>query len=214
MLPVTGQTLGRALARGQFRYNRTAMARAGSRPIWRVDRLRHPAVPLLFALDPRDALVYVSLRARIDGLLQHAARHGARLEVERRAGTKARRELVEYLAGRRERFSVAVRPLGTDFQCAVWQALAEIPYGVTCSYLELARHLGDDARARAVGRANATNPIPIVLPCHRVIGSDGELVGFGGGLPTKRWLLQLEQHRTPPQWSPNVPEAVQLGLFA
>lgn len=189
------------------------MARARSRPIWRVDRLRHSAVPLIIALDARDRLVYVGLRAKLEGLIHHAARHGARLEVERRATTKARRELLEYLAGRRDRFSVAVHPLGTDFQCSVWNALAEIPYGATRSYVELARELGDEGRARAVGRANATNPIPIVLPCHRVIGSDGELVGFGGGLPTKRWLLQLEQHHTPPQWSPGAPAAVQLGLF-
>jgi methylated-DNA-[protein]-cysteine S-methyltransferase len=182
-------------------------------PTWRVDRLPHPAVPLVLALDDDDALVYVSLGARLDGLMAHALSHRARLVVERRRRTRARTELREYLAGRRTRFEVTLRPLGTEFQLAVWRALAEIPYGATRSYGELADHIDNPGGARAVGRANHLNPLPLVLPCHRVIGADGELVGFGGGLPTKRWLLQLEQQRVPPPWSPSTPQPQQLGLF-
>lgn len=170
-------------------------------------------LPLVFAVDDDDALVYVSLGARLGGLLAHGRAHAARLVIERRRRTRARTELREYLAGRRTRFELALRPLGTEFQLAVWRALAEIPYGTTSSYGELATTIGSPGSARAVGRANHVNPLPLVLPCHRVIGADGELVGFGGGLPTKRWLLQLEQQRTPPPWSPSAPAPRQLALF-
>jgi O-6-methylguanine DNA methyltransferase len=182
-------------------------------PTWRVDRLAHPAVPLVLALDDDDALVYVSLGARLAGLMALARSQRAKLVVERRRKTRARTELREYLAGRRARFELAVRPIGTEFQLAVWHALAQIPYGTTRSYGELADQVDSPGSARAVGRANHVNPLPLVLPCHRVIGADGELVGFGGGLATKRWLLQLEQQRVPPPWSPSTPEPRQLGLF-
>lgn len=189
---------------------------ATARPTWRVDRLRHGAVPLLLALDEDDRLVYVALAATPAGLAEHATRHHAVLRVETRARTKARTELREYLAGRRREFTIDVRPLGTDFEQRVWAALAEIPYGTTSSYAQLAEKVGERGGARAVGRANGRNPIPLVLPCHRVIGAGGELVGFGGGLPTKRWLLQLERERRPPPWSPRDDAArspQQLGLF-
>lgn len=102
-------------------------------------------------------------------------------------------ELEAYFAGRLKRFSVAVAPEGTPFQQRVWRALCDIPYGQTVSYSELARRI-DAARAvRAVGAANGANPIAIIVPCHRVIGADGSLTGFGGGLPVKRALLDLEQ---------------------
>lgn len=191
------------------------MARARTTPIWRVDRLAHHALPLLLALDDADdALVYVSLSARARGLVEHAGRHGARLVVERRRRTRARTELREYLSGRRTAFTAPTRLLGTPFEQQVWQALVEIPYGTTCSYGELAAAVGSAGSARAVGRANGSNPVPIVVPCHRVIGASGELVGFGGGLAVKRWLLQLEQHRAPPPWRPGDPAPKQLGLFA
>ena len=83
-------------------------------------------------------------------------------------------------------------PNGTEFQRRVWSALTEIPYGTTISYAELARRVNNTAAVRAVGAANGRNPIPIIGPCHRVIGSDGSLTGFGGGLDRKRWLLQHE----------------------
>jgi len=104
----------------------------------------------------------------------------------------ARAQLEEYFAGTRQRFELPLHPLGTPFQLAVWQELGRIPYGVTISYGELARRIGKPAAMRAVGAANGRNPLPIVLPCHRVIGADGSLTGFGGGLPTKHFLLTLE----------------------
>jgi methylated-DNA-[protein]-cysteine S-methyltransferase len=102
------------------------------------------------------------------------------------------RELEEYFAGERRTFSVPLAPRGTPFQLSVWQALRAIPYGETLSYGDLACRLGCPAGARAVGLANGANPLPIIVPCHRVIGADGSLTGFGGGLPIKRALLALE----------------------
>ena len=102
------------------------------------------------------------------------------------------RQLDEYFAGKRQQFELRLAPRGTAFQQAVWQALRAIPYGRTCSYAELARAVGRPKAVRAVGAANGRNPLPIVLPCHRVIGADGSLTGFGGGLPTKVSLLRLE----------------------
>jgi methylated-DNA-[protein]-cysteine S-methyltransferase len=102
------------------------------------------------------------------------------------------RQLEEYFAGERRTFSVPLAPRGTPFQLSVWQALRAIPYGETVSYGDLARRLGCAAAARAVGLANGANPLPIIVPCHRVIGTDGSLTGFGGGLSIKRALLALE----------------------
>ncbi len=107
--------------------------------------------------------------------------------------TAARMQLEEYFAGERQRFELPLHPLGTPFQLEVWNELGCIPYGVTISYGELARRIDRPQAVRAVGAANGRNPLPIVLPCHRVIGSDGSLTGFGGGLPTKRFLLTLER---------------------
>jgi methylated-DNA-[protein]-cysteine S-methyltransferase len=103
------------------------------------------------------------------------------------------RELDAYFAGRLHRFQTPVTPHGTEFQRRVWGALCQIPYGQTVSYGELARTIGAGKAVRAVGAANGANPIAIVIPCHRVIGADGSLTGFGGGLPVKRALLDLEQ---------------------
>jgi methylated-DNA-[protein]-cysteine S-methyltransferase len=170
-------------------------------------------LPLLVAVDDSDdALVYVSLSARCVGLLEHARRHGARLSIERRRRTRARTELVEYLAGRRTKFTLPLRPLGSPFELEVWDALTRIPYGTTCSYGDLASSTGRNGSARAVGRANGANPLPIVVPCHRVIGATGDLVGFGGGLAVKRWLLQLEHGRRPPSWRPGDTRPTQLEL--
>jgi methylated-DNA-[protein]-cysteine S-methyltransferase len=105
----------------------------------------------------------------------------------------ARVQLEDYFAGMRQQFSLPLHPLGTPFQCTVWHALAHIPYGDTVSYGTLAGRIGQPQAVRAVGAANGRNPLPIVLPCHRVIGADGSLTGFGGGLPTKRWLLAMER---------------------
>ncbi|AXI84289.1 methylated-DNA--[protein]-cysteine S-methyltransferase [Xylella taiwanensis] len=105
---------------------------------------------------------------------------------------QARTQLLEYLHGERHTFALPLRPRGTPFQCAVWHALTEISFGQTWSYAQLAAHVGRPGASRAVGATNARNPLPIVLPCHRVIGSNGALTGFNGGLATKHALLCLE----------------------
>lgn len=102
------------------------------------------------------------------------------------------RQLHEYFDGTRRDFDLPLAPEGTAFQCEVWRTLATIPYGETWSYRDLAHAIGKPAAVRAVGAANGRNPLPIVLPCHRVIGADGSLTGFGGGLPIKEALLRLE----------------------
>lgn len=102
------------------------------------------------------------------------------------------RELEEYFAGTRRTFSVELAPSGTPFQLQVLDALRQIPYGETRSYSEIARAIGRPSAQRAVGAANGRNPIPIIIPCHRVIGQRGDLVGFGGGIAVKRFLLDLE----------------------
>jgi methylated-DNA-[protein]-cysteine S-methyltransferase len=103
------------------------------------------------------------------------------------------RELDEYFAGRRRAFSTKVAFNGTPFQNRVWQELCRIPYGETISYQQLASRIENPRAVRAVGMANGANPVAIIVPCHRVIGSNGSLTGFGGGLPTKRALLDLEK---------------------
>ena len=106
---------------------------------------------------------------------------------------ETQRQLTEYFAGRRKTFSVALDMRGTPFQKNVWEALLAIPFGETRSYGQLARQLGNPRATRAVGAANGRNPISIIVPCHRVIGSTGKLTGFAGGLETKAHLLNLEQ---------------------
>lgn len=98
----------------------------------------------------------------------------------------------EYFDRRRTVFDLPLKPRGTEFQLRVWKALEQIPYGETRSYSEIARAIGSPDAVRAVGAANGRNPLPIVLPCHRVIGANGGLTGFGGGLPLKKLLLELE----------------------
>jgi methylated-DNA-[protein]-cysteine S-methyltransferase len=102
-------------------------------------------------------------------------------------------QLRAYFAGRLRDFHLPLDLAGTDFQVSVWRQLQTIPYGETCSYASIAQAIGRPAAVRAVGAANGANPIPIVVPCHRVIGSNGKLVGYGGGLPLKKRLLQLER---------------------
>jgi methylated-DNA-[protein]-cysteine S-methyltransferase len=105
-------------------------------------------------------------------------------------------QLSQYFAGERHDFEVQVAMAGTPFQRRVWDALQEIPYGETTTYGELAYRLGRPSASRAVGLANGRNPIAVIVPCHRVIGSDGGLTGYGGGLERKRFLLELEARRT------------------
>ena len=148
------------------------------------------------------------------GPLRVATSEGALYQIDFPTGSQARPEpgpgwehdpaavseiatqLDEYFQGRRTRFHVTLARRGTAFQQAVWDALVAIPYGETTSYGAIARVIQKPRAVRAVGAANGANPIPIVVPCHRVVGSNGDLTGFGGGLPTKRYLLDLEQgHR-------------------
>lgn len=130
-------------------------------------------------------------------------RHAAALpgDVRRDDGPfrAAREQLEAYFAGELEEFTLELAPAGTPFQQRVWRALLEIPFGTTESYGALARRIGLPQAARAVGLANGRNPISIVIPCHRVIGADGSLTGYGGGLERKRWLLAHEQHHATSQ---------------
>ena len=105
---------------------------------------------------------------------------------------KAKKQLEEYFEGDREEFDLMLTPYGTAFQRNVWDALQQIPHGKTVSYLELSRKLGDALAIRAIASANGKNPIAIIIPCHRVIGSDGSLTGYAGGLHRKRFLINLE----------------------
>lgn len=106
---------------------------------------------------------------------------------------ECKRQLTEYFAGNRKEFDLPLLPAGTEFQIDIWNLLQKIPYGKTISYLDLARQFGDVKAIRAVGLANGKNPVAIIIPCHRVIGSNGELTGYAGGLWRKKWLLELEQ---------------------
>lgn len=149
----------------------------------------------------------ISLRGTergLTGLYMEAHRHGPaegeRLGWQRNDAlfANARAQLIEYFAGKRQEFSLPIDRdalAGTTFQRRVWLALEEIPYGVTISYGELARRIEQPAAVRAVGLANGRNPLSIIVPCHRVIGANGTLTGYGGGLERKRWLLKLEQSR-------------------
>lgn len=103
------------------------------------------------------------------------------------------RQLDAFFAGELRDFDLRLKPRGTAFQQRVWKLLCDIPFGETISYGELARRAGNPAASRAVGLANGSNPIAIVIPCHRVIGSNGKLTGYGGGLPNKRWLIDFER---------------------
>ena len=114
------------------------------------------------------------------------------------------RQLDEYFQGNRQTFSLTLEPDGTEFQRTVWTQLTAIPFGQTVSYLDVAKNIGNEKAIRAVGAANGQNPIVIIIPCHRVIGSDGKLTGYGGGLWRKEWLLKHEE-----AW----PKSQQLSLF-
>ncbi|TBU89798.1 methylated-DNA--[protein]-cysteine S-methyltransferase [Stutzerimonas kirkiae] len=150
------------------------------------DRFDSPIGPLTVAADEHGLrhILFAENRYDAPGRAQWV-HHPEYLE-------QPRRQLLDYLLGQRRHFDLILAPQGTAFQRQVWMALADIPYGRTWSYAELARHVGRPGASRAIGAANGRNPLPIVLPCHRVIGSNGALTGFGGGLPTKAALLRLE----------------------
>jgi methylated-DNA-[protein]-cysteine S-methyltransferase len=148
-------------------------------------RIASPIGPLTAVVDEEGRLVRLTFDRERAALPEGAVRDDGRC-----AGVAA--QLGEYFAGTRRRFELALAPRGTAFQHRVWEELLRIPHGATISYRELAVRVGNPAATRAVARANATNPLPIVVPCHRVIGSDGTLTGYGGGLDRKRFLLALE----------------------
>ncbi|MFK7089512.1 methylated-DNA--[protein]-cysteine S-methyltransferase [Chromobacterium violaceum] len=148
--------------------------------------------PVAAWLDARGALLRLLFNPTPEQLAAHACpRDDAAL-------AEVARQLAEYQAGDRQSFDLPLAPQGTPFQQKVWAALREIPYGHTVSYGELALALGCPDGARAVGRANATNPIALIVPCHRVLGADGSLTGYAGGLPLKAALLRFELERSAP----------------
>ena len=123
---------------------------------------------------------------------RHPADRDGWVPGDHRVLDRTARQLDDYFAAKRRDFDLPLAPRGTAFQRTVWMTLAGIGYGETISYAQLAQRVGKPTAMRAVGAANGRNPLPIVLPCHRVIGADGALTGFGGGLPTKQFLLELE----------------------
>jgi methylated-DNA-[protein]-cysteine S-methyltransferase len=125
----------------------------------------------------------------------HSAGLGADCHENPTALRDAIRQLRAYFAGKLENFELDLAPEGTAFQQTVWNELLNIPYGETISYGELARRIGNPSASRAVGLANGSNPIPVIIPCHRVIGSNGKLTGYGGGLPIKEKLLAMEKRQ-------------------
>lgn len=133
-------------------------------------------------------------RLRLPGEPKPAAASGAGAQRirDRQPFAVVIAQLDEYFAGRRTAFDLPLAPHGTPFQLKVWRQLRKIPYGRTITYAALARRVGNERACRAVGAANGRNPLPIIVPCHRVIGSDGSLTGFGGGIAAKRRLLALE----------------------
>jgi methylated-DNA-[protein]-cysteine S-methyltransferase len=146
------------------------------------------AKPFTVASDAVSLAVTVADGAITSIELNRRGGRGPDTHVERQAAT----QLAEYLAGRRTEFTVPLKPEGTAFDHRVWDAVAAIPYGETVTYGEIARAIGNPNGARAVGTANGRNPIPIIIPCHRVVAACGRLGGYGGGLPLKRRLLDLE----------------------
>ncbi|MGH8184387.1 MAG: methylated-DNA--[protein]-cysteine S-methyltransferase [Rhodanobacteraceae bacterium] len=155
------------------------------------DPLDTPIGPLLLISDDA-GLVEVGLpdRGKLAELPEDAKPGKSKLHA-------AARQLDEYFAGKRLQFELPLHPRGTPFQLEVWGALLAIPYGETVSYADIARRIRRPRAVRAVGAANGANPLAIIVPCHRVIGSHGDLVGYGGGLPTKRWLLAHERKHAP-----------------
>jgi methylated-DNA-[protein]-cysteine S-methyltransferase len=170
--------------------------------------LESPCGPLLCVVDETGAVVRVEFvngreslkitgRMREQGieLVEDTEDPENAEDTGRTAGL--RRQLAEYFAGTRREFDLRLAPEGTPFERSVWEELRRIPFGETRSYGEIAQAIGRPGAARAVGRANGANPIPIVVPCHRVIGADGSLTGFGGGLEAKSRLLEIEGRRLP-----------------
>jgi len=155
----------------------------------RYSEMQSPVGPLLLAADDASLrqIIFINGRDR--------ARPSPNWVRDSSAFAEATRQLRAYFAGELEQFDLPLAPEGTTFQLQVWRQLCEIPYGETISYGELAHRIGNPKASRAVGLANGANPIPIIIPCHRVIGSNGKLTGYGGGLAIKEKLLALERRQ-------------------
>ena len=159
-----------------------------------IETIESPTGPFAFATDKRGALIWLQF---VDGeyeltVEQELEREGFSVEQDGDITAGARAQLQEYYAGTRQKFDVPFVLTGSEWQKAVWQALTRIPFGETRSYAEVAAMVGRPKAARAVGRANATNRLPVVVPCHRVIGANGSLTGFAGGTHLKTRLLEHE----------------------
>jgi methylated-DNA-[protein]-cysteine S-methyltransferase len=152
-------------------------------------QIESPVGPLLLAADEAGLREILFVNGR------HAAKPESSWKEDRTPLNETIRQLQAYFAGELETFELPLAPEGTPFQLGVWRRLCDIPYGETISYGELAGRIGNPKASRAVGLANGSNPIPIVIPCHRVIGSNGKLTGYGGGLPIKEKLLALERRQ-------------------
>jgi methylated-DNA-[protein]-cysteine S-methyltransferase len=152
-------------------------------------QIESPVGPLLLVADDGGLRQILFLNGR------HAARPESSWKEDRAPHVETIRQLQSYFAGELENFTLPLAPQGTSFQLGVWRSLCDIPYGETISYGQLAGRIGNPKASRAVGLANGSNPIPIVIPCHRVIGSNGKLTGYGGGLPIKEKLLALERRQ-------------------
>lgn len=148
-------------------------------------------------ISPVADLYLVEERGQLVEISFHQLEHREEMEEKRtELLEEAERQLQEYFAGRLQHFDLPLYPQGTEFQKKVWKALMSIPYGETRSYGEIAKQIGKEKAVRAVGGANHVNPISIVIPCHRVIGKNGSLTGYGGGLKIKETLLTLERKKS------------------
>lgn len=167
---------------------------AGENPKAYVDQIEEHPGPFTFAVNADGALLWLRF---LDGNYPETAAEvlagcGYDLEIDLQRTARARKELGEYCRGERTRFTLACELSGTAWQQAVWDAVRAIPFGETRTYGEIATRLGRPNAARAMGRANATNPLPIVVPCHRVVGASGSLTGYAGGVHIKQRLLEHE----------------------
>jgi methylated-DNA-[protein]-cysteine S-methyltransferase len=163
-------------------------------PFAYVDHVEEYPGPLTFAVDHASAVLWVQFDNGDypETAAEVLAERGYRLLVDLERTAQARQQLTEYCRGERTQFTLACAAIGTPWQQRVWQAVREIPFGQTRTYGEIAAGLGRPSAARAMGRANATNPLPIIVPCHRVVGANGSLTGYAGGLHIKQRLLDHE----------------------
>ncbi|MFT5286049.1 MAG: O-6-methylguanine DNA methyltransferase [Planctomycetota bacterium] len=155
---------------------------------------KSPLGELFVAVDEERALMRLQFMHDVtrEELEEQARKGGATVKRVKSHCAVVERQVKEYFRGKRTEFDLELRPVGTDFQKRVWKTLSEIPYGETWSYAQVAEHVKSPKAVRAVGRTNGLNPIAVVVPCHRVIGSNGSLTGYAGGLDNKRFLLDLE----------------------